>query len=121
MVGPAIAILPRRAPEFRHREDRDVGHPIAEVLDQRRDRLREVVETIARAGRCAALIDVRVPTANVGKRDLEPDVRLDQLRNLAQVLAERRPRIVGVVLRDVLLRVRRLEIFIASNISPPAA
>ena len=29
-----------------------------------------------------ALVDVRVPAADVGERDLEADVRLDQLRDL---------------------------------------
>ena len=39
-----------------------------------------------------ALVDVRVPAADVGERDLEADVRLDQLRDLPQRLAEARLR-----------------------------
>ena len=36
------------------------------------------------------LIDVRVPAASLGEGNLEPDVRLDQLRDLAK-RARRRP------------------------------
>ena len=37
MIGAAVAVLRRRAPELRHRQDHGVGHALAEVLRQRGD------------------------------------------------------------------------------------
>ena len=46
-------------------------------------------------------VDVRVPAAEFGERDLESEVRLDQLRDLLHRFAERRARILGAVGRHV--------------------
>ena len=51
---------------------------------------REVVEPVRELPRRAALVHVRVPSADVRERDLQPDVRLDELRDLLQPLAELR-------------------------------
>jgi hypothetical protein len=67
-----------------------------------------------------ALVDVGVPAADVGERDLEADVRFRELRDLPQRLAERAARVVGAVGRLVLRRVRPvLSILIALNASRP--
>src|SRR5687767_10220458 len=88
MVGASVAILPRHATELRHRQDDDVAHAIAEVCGQCRDGGGEVAEAIRELASCAALVDVRVPTADVGEPDLEPHVRLDELRDLHQSLTK---------------------------------
>ena len=44
VIRAAVAVLPHRAAELRHRHDRHVGHAVAEIGDERGDRLREVVE-----------------------------------------------------------------------------
>src|SRR5690349_7543455 len=46
MVRAAIAVLSHRASEFRHREDHRVGHPAAEIRDERGDAASEVVEPV---------------------------------------------------------------------------
>ena len=68
----------------------------------------DLLKSSSRPASCpvAALVDVGVPAADVGEGDLEADIGLDQLGDLPEVLPERRPRIVGAVLRQVLLRVR---------------
>src|SRR5262245_44391353 len=109
VVRPTIAILPRRAAELRHRENRDVRHAVAEVLHERADRFREIVEPRRQLARRAALIHVCVPSADVGERDLQTNIRFDELRDLTQMLAERRPRILRAVARNILLRIRRFE------------
>ena len=76
VIGAAIAVLVHRAAELRHREHDGVGHAIAEVGDERRDAAREVVEPRRELALRRSLVDVRVPAADVGERDLEPDVRL---------------------------------------------
>src|SRR5690349_4258270 len=88
VIGAAVAVLPSRAPEFRHRHDDDVRHPVAEIADESLDRLREVVETRCELACGAALVDVRIPAPNIRERDLETDVGLDQLRDLSEMLAE---------------------------------
>ena len=52
---------------------------------------------------------MRVPSTHVGEGDLEADVRLDQLGDLAQMLTKRGPRVLRAVARDVLLRIGGLE------------
>ena len=50
-----------------------------------------------------------IPSSNVGERHLEPDVCLDELRDLPEPHSELRVWIARVVLRQILLRVCRLE------------
>ena len=57
----------------------------------------------------AALIDVGVPAADVGERDLEADVGLRELRDLLERLAERAAGIVGAVLRLIPRRIGGLQ------------
>src|SRR5688572_6695115 len=46
MIGAAISIFTRHAPELGHRQNQHVVHSVAEVGDERGDRAREVVETL---------------------------------------------------------------------------
>ena len=78
--------------------------PRAEVLHQRRDRSGKIRQSVGQLARGAALIDVRIPAAAVGERDLQSHVGLDQLRDRAQLLSEWRPRIIRPVGRGCLLR-----------------
>src|SRR6185437_16321733 len=57
----------------------------------------------------AAFVDVRIPSADVREGDLDADSGFDELRDLAQTLAEWRCRIRSAVFRDVLRGVRRAE------------
>ena len=107
VIGAAVAVLPHRPSELRHRQHDGVGHAVAEVGDERGDAAREVVEARGELALRRALVDVRVPAADVRERDLEADVGLDELRDLLQRLAERRARIVGAVLRLILAPGRR--------------
>ena len=50
----------------------------------------EVVEPGGELAGGRALVGVVIPVAGFGERDLEPDVRLDELRDLPQRLAVRR-------------------------------
>src|SRR5207237_1455503 len=84
VIGAAIAVLAGHASKLGHRENHDVVHPVAEVSDQRRDRAGEIVETLGELAGGRSLIHVRVPAADVCERDLESDIRLDQLRDLQQ-------------------------------------
>ncbi len=57
----------------------------------------------------AALVDVRVPAAELRECDLEADVGLRELRDLLQRLAERAARVLGAVLGLVPRRVGGLQ------------
>ena len=118
VIGAAVAVLRHRAAELRHRQDDRVGHAIAEILRERGDAAREVVEAIGDLPGRAAFVDVVVPLVALGKRDLEADVGLGQPRDLLQRLAERRARIRGAV-RGPILRRRAAgdSVRIASNAS----
>ncbi len=52
---------------------------------------------------------MRIPSANIGKRDLESDIGLDQLSDLQQPLAELASRILRAVSRCVFLRIRSFQ------------
>ena len=85
-----------------------VAQPL-EVGDEGGDAVTEIAEPHGELPGRPALVHVRVPSANVGKRHLEPHAAPDELRDLPQALAERRPRILRAVRREVALRVGRLE------------
>ena len=88
MVGATIPVLTRHSAELRHRQDDDVAHAIAEIGRERRHCTREVAEAVGELPGCAALVDVSVPAADVGERDLEADVGLDELRDLQETLSK---------------------------------
>ena len=52
---------------------------------------------------------MRVPAADIRKRHFESDVALDQLRDLLEMVAEGRLRILGAILGLVLQRIGGLE------------
>ena len=63
-----------------------------------------------------------VPAADVGECDFQADARLNQLRDLAERVAERRLRIVRAILRfelcwiDLLQIIDRFECFFSSSV-----
>src|SRR5439155_4154233 len=84
---------------LRHREHDDVRHLASEVLGEGRERCPELAEAKRELPTLGALADVSVPALHVGERDLEADVRLDELGDLAQRLTELAARVVGTVRR----------------------
>ena len=46
VVGAAVAVLLHRPAELRHRDEHDVGHAIAEILRERGEAAREIIEAI---------------------------------------------------------------------------
>ena len=99
VIGAAVSVLGDGPAELRHREDDDVRHLVAEVLGEGGERGAEVAEAQRELAALGALANVRVPALHVGEGDLEADVGLDELRDLAQRLAERHARILGAVRR----------------------
>ena len=94
VIGAAIAVFARRAAEFAHGHDGHVRHAIAQVLIKRGQRLAEFIQAVgelALARLLADFVDVRVPAADVGERDLQADIRLDQLRDLLAALPQPPP------------------------------
>src|SRR5437016_4225624 len=99
VVGAAVAVLADRAPELGHGEDDDVGHPVAEILREGGERPAELAQPGGELALLGTLADVGVPALHVGEGDLEPDIRLDELGDLAHRLAERAARVEGAVRR----------------------
>ena len=81
----------------------------SEVGHERRHAAREVVEPRGKLPLGRALVDVRIPSADVGERHLETDIRLRQLCDLLQCLPERTAWILGPVCRLVLGRIGNLQ------------
>jgi hypothetical protein len=63
---------------------------------QKADAVRELAQPVGKLAVHAALVLVRVPTADVGKGGFEAEVGLEQLGNLLHVVGEAVIRIVGV-------------------------
>src|SRR5262249_17770165 len=99
VVRAAVAVLHDGAAELRHREDHDVLHAIAEVAHERGDAVGQIVEPRGQEARRRSLVDVVIPIARFGERDLEANVSLDELCNLAERLAVWRAGVLGAVLR----------------------
>ena len=76
---------------------------------ERGDAAAEIIEARGELADGGSLVDMRVPAAGFGERDLEPDVGLHQLRDLAQRLAVAGARVLRAVLGLVLLRIGGLE------------
>ena len=106
VIRTAVAVLAYRPPKLRHRQHDRVVHPIAEIGDERRDAAREVAQAAGELSLRCALIDVRVPPADVGKRHFDAEVGFDELSDLLQGLTERARRIIGAVLGRVQSKVR---------------
>jgi hypothetical protein len=105
VIGAARAVLPHRAPELGHGEDHHIVHAIAQVVHESRHALRKVAEAIGELPLRTALIHMRIPAPDIGEGHFEPNIRLDELRDLLKPLSERRTRIRGAVGRPILQRI----------------
>src|SRR5450759_2088896 len=92
VVSPTIPVLTSHAPELGHGENYDIIHPVAEIGDESRDGAREIIEPLRELTRRPSLIHMRVPAADIGERDFQSHVGLDQLRDLQEPLPELRSR-----------------------------
>src|SRR5262245_65310003 len=99
VVGASIAVLRNCAPKLRHREYHGIGHSIAEVRGQRSDAAREIIEPACQLSLRRSLIDVRVPSTDIGERDFDADVGVAELSDLSQRLAEWAARVRCAVFR----------------------
>ena len=88
VICAAGTVLARGAAELRHGDQRDVFCVVAEVSPECRDGRREIAEAIGKLAIDCALVLMRVPSADIGKRSLNAEVRLEQLSDLLHVVAE---------------------------------
>ena len=109
MVGAASTVLPRRAAELAHRDQRDVLAVCTHVLPEGRNGLRELLEPVGELTVRPALVLVGVPATDVGKRGLHAQICLQQLRNLLHAVAECCTGIIHARGRFILGRVGGLE------------
>ena len=101
VVRSAVAVFRRGASELGHRDDHGIGHTVAEVGSQRGKSARELVETRRDLAGHRPFVDMVIPVAKLGERDLEADVRFRQPRDFGKGLAERRRRVVGARRRAI--------------------
>ena len=100
MIRAAISVFFRRAAKFRHRQDHHIVHAPAQVRVERGYGCAELLQQVAELPATIAFVNVRIPiqTGRVGESHFQADVSLDQLGNLQQRIAKRRPRILRTVL-----------------------
>ena len=106
VVGAAVAVFARRAAELGHGHHRHILHAVAQVLVKRRERSAEIGQVVCQLPLdrvLRRLIYMRVPPSDIGERDLQPNIRLHQARDLLQALAEAPVRILGAAGRRVAL------------------
>ncbi len=106
VVGAAVSVLAGGAPKLGHSHDHCVLGQIAEVGPEGCYGLRELVENIGNLALGAAFVDVMVPAADVGERDLNSEIRFDELSQLFEAVAEVSVGTVGTGCGLVLRRVR---------------
>src|SRR5262249_33853535 len=97
VIGAAIAILGHGPAELGHGDHDDIGHLVAEILGEGRQRPAELAEPERQLAALGALTDVRIPALHVGERDLEADLSLGELSDLPHGVAEGAARIVSAV------------------------
>ena len=111
MIGAGVAIFSCRAAEFGHRDENDVFHPIAHVSRESGERVAVRLEEVRQL---RSLIAVMIPTADIGKRRFDTNVRFDEPRDLLQAAAEvitRILRAVGGSIRNPIDRLDYLHCF----------
>src|SRR5262249_14101757 len=108
VIRAAVAVLGDGSAELTHRENARVAHPIPEIARERCAPPTEIVQPLRVLSDGVALIDVGVPAAEFRERDLESDVRFDELGDLPECVAEGTPRIFRAILRLVLGGIRGL-------------
>src|SRR5688572_30606622 len=74
VVGAAGAVLGHGAAELRHRDQHDIFHTRAEVVDEGAQAARELAQLDRQRAVGATLREVRVPSVDVDEGDLEADV-----------------------------------------------
>jgi len=84
---------------------------IAEIGPEGGDRLREIGEHVGELTFNRALVDVMVPSADVGERDLHAEICFDQLRELPQSVGKAAFGIVGARSGRVFSRIGGLQHF----------
>src|SRR5690606_18150507 len=84
VVRAAGAVFGYGPPELGHRQDDDVLHAVAEVVVERANAVGQLGQSSRELAVQATLVGVRVPAVDVGERDLQPDVGLDELRDLPE-------------------------------------
>ena len=97
VIGSAVAVLGDGPAELRHRQHHHVAQSIAEVAREGGETAAQLAQAIGELALLAALADMRVPAVDVDEADLKSDVGADELRHLAQRLAEAAAGIVGAV------------------------
>ena len=105
MVRAAVAVLLHRPAELRHRDHDDVRHAIAEVLGERGDARREVVQAVRDLSLRAALVRVVIPIPCFRERDFEAEVAFDDLRDLPERVPVGGRRVLRAVRRRVADRI----------------
>ena len=88
VVSAAGAVFAGGAAELRHGDQGDVFGIVAQVAPEGGDGGGEVAEAVGKLAVDAALVLMRVPSADVGECGLDAEVGLEQLGDLPQAVAE---------------------------------
>src|SRR5215471_9269789 len=82
VIGASVAVLLDRATEFRHRQNHDIIHACSQISVEGCNCLTELSQQIAELSLLVALVDMRVPAADVSECHFQTDAGLDQLCDL---------------------------------------
>src|SRR5579864_6311725 len=94
VVGSAVPVFAGSAAELRHGDDDRIVGKVAEIDPEGGERLGEVAQHVGDLPLRAAFVHVVVPTSDIGERDLYTEIRLDELSELLQAVAEAASRVV---------------------------
>src|SRR5579864_6369984 len=94
VVGSAVPVFAGSAAELRHGDDYRIVGKVAEIDPEGGERLGEVAQHVGDLPLRAAFVDVVVPAADIGERHLYAEIRLDELSELSQAVAEAASRVV---------------------------
>ena len=105
MIGAKRGVLLHRAAKLRHHDHRCRRHSRTEVATKRLQPAREPRGERLDQG---LLCEMRIPSRQIDRRRLKPDIGLDQARELTETVGELIAAVVRAVGRHVFRRTHRL-------------
>src|SRR5215831_1069319 len=85
VIGSLVSVFFHGAPEFRHRDEDDIFHPVAHIANESGEGIPELLQN---GVQLPCFVTVMVPATDIGESRFNADVCFDEAGDLLQALTE---------------------------------